>query len=90
MKQTYLSERIPYLSQAFNCSSQHFQVCTCCIYWKQMLKVFNKANSRALVANKTMAFRNCYPKHPNKAFLVPNLGTLVFARNFAITQIGGR
>ena len=37
-----------------------------------------------------MVFRNCCPKHPNKAFLVPNLRILIFERNFAIRQIGRR
>ena len=28
----------------------------------------NKANSRVLIANMTMTFRNCRPKHPNNTF----------------------
>ena len=53
-------------------------------------KLFNNANSRALIANMTMTFQNCHPKHSNKAFLVPNLRILTFAQNFGIRQIGGR
>ena len=41
-----------------------------------------------LIANMTMGFQNCCPKHPNKAFLVRNLRILIFAQNPAITQIG--
>ena len=50
----------------------------------------NKANLKALISNITNVFKNCCPKHPNKAFLVPNLRTLIFAQNFAIRQFGGR
>ena len=38
----------------------------------------------------TMVFQNCCPKYLSKAFLVPNLRILTFARYFAIRQFGGR
>ena len=53
-------------------------------------KLCNKANSRVLISNMTMVFQNCCPKHPNKVFSVPNLRILIFTRNFAIRQFGGR
>ena len=53
-------------------------------------KLSYKTNSRALITKRTIVFRNCSPKHPNKAFLVPNLRILIFAQNFAIRQIRGR
>ena len=53
-------------------------------------KLCNKANSKALILKITMVFQNCYPKHPNKTFLVPNLRILTFEQNFAIRQIGVR
>ena len=45
-------------------------------------KLCNKANLRALIANVTMVFQNCCPKHPNKSFLVLNLRIFIFALNF--------
>ena len=53
-------------------------------------KLCDKASLRALITKRTIVFQNCSPKHPNKAFLVPNLKILIFARNFAIRQIRGR
>ena len=53
-------------------------------------KLCNKANSRPLISNMKMVSQNCYPEHPNKAFLVPNLRILILLRNFTIRQIGGR
>ena len=44
IKRMYLSERIPYLAQAFNCSSQKQLHISKSVYvvlhWKQMFKVF--------------------------------------------------
>ena len=51
---------------------------------------FSHQALRALIANMTMVFQNCCPKHPNEAFLVPNLRILFLARNFAVRKIGGR
>ena len=45
-------------------------------------KLCNKSNSRALTSNMTILFQNCYPKHPNKAFLVPNLKIYIFMKRF--------
>ena len=53
-------------------------------------KPYYKTNSEALITKRIIVFQNCSPKHPNMAFLVPNLRILIFARNFAITQIGRR
>ena len=49
--------------------------------------IWNETNLRALISNMTMVFQNCCPKHPNKAFLVPNLRILVFVWNFAFRKI---
>ena len=55
------------------------------------MKLCSKANSRVLILNMTMDFQNWCPKHLNEAFfLIPNLGILIFAQNFSITQFGGR
>ena len=63
-------------------------------FWSQISEFLffaqNKGNSRVLISNMTMVFQNCGLKHPNKAFLIPNLRILIFARNFAIRQFGGR
>ena len=53
-------------------------------------KLCYKTDLRALIIKRTKVFQNCSPGHPNKAFLVPNLRILIFARNFVIVQIGGR
>ena len=63
-------------------------------FWSQTSEFLffaqNKGNSRVLISNMTMVFQNCGLKHPNKAFLIPNLRIIIFARNFAIRQFGGR
>ena len=39
-------------------------------------------NLRVLISNMTIVFSSCYPKHPNKAILVPDLKILNFAWDF--------
>ena len=41
-------------------------------------KLCYKTNQRALITKMTIDFQSCSPKHPNKAFLVPNLRILIF------------
>ena len=43
-------------------------------------KLCNNKNSRVLIPIMIIVFRNCWPKHPNKAFLVLDLSILIFAR----------
>ena len=50
-------------------------------------KLYYKTNWKTFVTKNTIVFQNYSPKHPNKVFFVPNLGILVFARNFAIRQV---
>ena len=64
-------------------------------FWSQFkdfyfsTKYCNKANSRVLISNMTIGFQNCCPKHPNKAFLVPNIKILIFGLNFSFWKIHG-
>ena len=48
-------------------------------------KPSNMTNLRGLISNKTIIFQNCCPKHPNQAFLVPNL-TFFFYRNLQLDK----
>ena len=52
-------------------------------------KLCCKTKSRALITKRTAVFQNCFPKHPNKACLVPNSRMLVFAQNFALEKLEG-
>ena len=42
-----------------------------------------------LISNKRILFSNSVPKHPNRAFLVPNLGILVFPQILQIDIFQG-
>ena len=67
-----------------------FSFCVSHYYRKSFFtKLWNKANSRALIANMRIIFQNCFLKHKNKALLVPKLRILSFSRKFAIRKIGG-
>ena len=48
----------------FDSKIENFHFCT---------KLCSKTNSSALISNVTIVYNNCCPKHPNNAFLVPNL-----------------
>ena len=46
-------------------------------------------NLRVLISNMTIVFKFLAQTYPDKEFLVPNLGNLVFLRNCAVTQTRG-
>ena len=50
-------------------------------------KFCNQTNSKALISNMTIFFQIPVQKYPNKAFLVRNLGILIFLLNFESRQI---
>ena len=50
------------------------------------IKLYNKADSRALISNMTIVFQNCYPEQPSKVFLVIDLRIFIFLRNFAFSK----
>ena len=43
-------------------------------------KLCYKKNSRILITKRTIAFRNCSPKYPNKTFSISHLSILIFAK----------
>ena len=51
---------------------------------------FSLINSRVLIAIMAIVFLNLNPKCQNKTFLVPNLGIIIYSRNFATRQIRGQ
>ena len=50
-------------------------------------KLCNEKNPVALISNVTTLLQNRCPKYPNKAFLVLDLTTFIFARNFPFRKI---
>ena len=45
------------------------------------------ANSRVLIANMTMVSQNICAKHPNKAYLAPNLRILFFYKTLQLGKL---
>ena len=52
-------------------------------------KLCYKTNQRALITEMRIDSQSCSPKHPNKAFLVPNLKVLIFCLKLQLDKLEG-
>ena len=75
---------------AENAQIRHFwsQIETVWIFFRKILQMDKFESADFKYDNSFLKI--LAPKHPNKAFLVPDLGIFIFSRNFAIRQIRGR
>ena len=50
-------------------------------------KVCKKTNTRTLISNMLIVFRNCRSKHTNKSIFGPQFKSFHFARNFVFRKV---